>query len=83
MAHKITPTELNEMLHKGKVKFQYVKNDGSVRTTIGTLKSDLITTNSKGGENKVKNAGYTTYFDVEKNAFRCFAESRLVGVVKG
>lgn len=83
MTRKVTPFELNEMLHKGKVRFQYVKKDGSIRTAVGTLKSDLITTKSKGGENNVKQAGYTVYFDVEKDAFRCFADGRLVGVVEG
>lgn len=83
MARKVTPIELNKMLHNGTVKFQYTKKDGTIRTAVGTLKSDLITTKSRGGENKVENAGYTVYFDVEKEAFRCFAESRLVGVVEG
>ena len=79
---KVTSAELHEMLCKGSVKFQFTKNDGSVRTAVGTLKNDLITRKPAGGENKVKNAGYTTYFDIEKDAFRCFAESRLLGVVE-
>ena len=79
---KVSAEELHKMLTLGTVKFQYTKKDGSIRTAVGTLKSSLITRKPAGGENKVKNAGYTTYFDVEKDAFRCFAESRLLGVVE-
>ena len=53
---KVTGTELHEMLCKGKVKFQFTKKDGSVRTAVGTLKSDLITRKPAGGENKVEGA---------------------------
>jgi len=79
---KVNITELKEMLKKGTVKFQYKKNDGTIRTAVGTLKSALITRKPAGGQNKVKGAGYTTYFDMEKDAWRCFAESRLIGVVE-
>ena len=79
---KVNASELHEMLCKGTVKFQFTKKDGSVRTAVGTLKSDLITRKPAGGENKVEKAGYTTYFDIEKDAFRCFAESKLIGVVE-
>ena len=79
---KVTGTKLHEMLCKGEVKFQFTKKDGTVRTAVGTLKSDLITRKPTGGENKVEGAGYTTYFDLEKDAFRCFAESKLIGVVE-
>jgi len=79
---KVNASELHEMLCKGKVKFQYKKNDGSVRTAVGTLKSSMITNKPNGGENKVKGAGYTTYYDIEKDWWRCFAESKLLGVVE-
>ena len=82
MTKKINITELKEMLKKGTVKFQYRKNNGEVRTAVGTLRSDLITHKPAGGMNRTKDAGYTTYFDVEKDAFRCFAESKLLGVVE-
>ena len=79
---KVNASELHEMLCKGKVKFQFTKKDGTVRTAVGTLKSSMITNKPNGGESKVKDAGYTTYYDLEKNAFRCFAESKLLGVVE-
>lgn len=77
---KVTGTKLHEMLCKGTVKFQFTKKDGSVRTAVGTLKSDLITRKPTGGENKVEGAGYTTYFDIEKEDWRAFADGRLIGV---
>ena len=80
---KVNASELHEMLCKGQVKFQYKKNDGTIRTAVGTLKSDLITKKPAGGQNKVKDAGYVTYFDLEKDWWRCFAESKLIGVVEG
>lgn len=79
---KVNASELHKMLCKGQVKFQYKKNDGTVRTATGTLMSDLITKKPAGGQNKVKDAGYVTYFDLEKDWWRCFAESKLIGVVE-
>ena len=70
------------MLKNGQVKFQYKKNDGTIRTAVGTLKYSLITNKPSGGQNKVKDAGYVTYFDLEKDWWRCFAESKLLGVVE-
>lgn len=83
MIKKVNITELKKMLCNGTVKFQYTKKDGSVRTAVGTLKSDLITKKPAGGVNYPKEAGYTTYFDLEKNWWRVFAESKLLGVVEG
>lgn len=80
---KVTGEELHRMLCQGKVSFLYTKKDGSVRTAVGTLKNDLIRNKPAGGENKTKGAGYTTYYDLEKDAFRCFAESKLLGVIEG
>ena len=37
---KVNASELHEMLCKGKVKFQFTKKDGSVRTAVGTLITD-------------------------------------------
>lgn len=83
MIRKVSPQELNEMLHKGTVKFLYTKKDGSVRQATGTLVNDVVKANLHGGTSTVKDAGYTSYFDVDKQAFRCFAESKLIGVVEG
>lgn len=82
MTRKTTPSELHRMLCAGKVTFQYTKNDGTVRQAVGTLNAKLIANKPAGGQNKTKAAGYTTYYDLEKEAFRCFAESKLVGIVE-
>lgn len=83
MTKQVTIEDLRQMMVEGVVTFQYEKKDGSIRTAKGTLKPELITTPSKNGKNTVKDAGYTVYFDIEKDSFRCFAESKLIGVVEG
>ena len=80
---KVSIHELKKMLSQGEVKFQYIKKDGSVRTAVGTLKSELITKKPTGGECYPRQAGYTPYFDTEKNWWRVFAESKLLGVIEG
>ena len=80
---KVSIHELKKMLSQGEVKFQYTKKDGSVRTAVGTLRSDLITKKPSGGECYPRRAGYTPYFDIEKGWWRVFAESKLLGVVEG
>ena len=79
---KVTNEELRKMMMEGPVTFQYKKNDGTIRQAVGTLKSSLITKKPSGGQNKVKDAGYSTYFDIEKDWWRSYAESRLIGVVE-
>ena len=78
----ITNEELRNRMKEGKVTFQYKKKDGSIRTAIGTLKSDLITKKPAGGVCYPKQVGYSLYFDVEKDNYRVYAESQLIGVVE-
>jgi len=78
----ITNEELRNRMKEGKVTFQYKKKDGSIRTAIGTLKSDLITKKPAGGVCHPKQVGYSLYFDVEKDNYRVYAESQLIGVVE-
>lgn len=79
---KVTAKELVDMLHNGEVRFEYLKNDGTVREARGTMKKEVVESRLKGGKSTVKGAGYTTYYDLDKDGFRCFAESRLIGVVE-
>lgn len=79
---KITNTELRKMMKEGTVTFQYKKKDGSIRQAIGTLKDDLITKKSNGGICYPKEKGFSPYFDVEKDGFRVYAESQLIGIVE-
>ena len=78
----ISNEDLRNLMKGGKVTFVYKKNDSSLRIANGTLNNSLIAQKSKGGRNNVALAGYSVYFDLDKNAFRCYAESRLVGVVE-
>ena len=79
---KVTNEELRQMMKEGKVTFQYKKKDGSVREAVGTLKPELITKKSQGGPCYPKEVGYSVYWDVEKDNFRVYSESQLIGVVE-
>lgn len=83
MTRTVTPNELHEMLKNGIVRFQYKKKGNVIREAVGTLKADFFTKMPSGGTCHPKEAGYTIYFDVEKDDFRCFAEDKLIGVVEG
>lgn len=68
--------KLRAKMHMGIVEFFYKKVDGSMRQAFGTLKADRIPQTS--GENKRKpNANLFTYFDTEKNEWRCFKRFNL------
>lgn len=75
--------ELYEKMSKGIVTFQYLKNNGRIRTAKGTLNPDMVEDNYafKGGSGP-KDYGYTSYWDVEKNDWRCFHDSKFVGIVE-
>lgn len=74
--------KLQKSLRKGIVKFQFIKNDGTLRTAQGTMNEEIIKTlyDYRGGQGPER-YGYTTYWDVEKGGFRCFDERRLVAIL--
>lgn len=84
----ITPEKLQEMLKKGIVHFQYRKKpakgqpegSGSIREAWGTKKMDVVSKVPHGGDCPPKRAGYSIYFDLEKEDWRAFADGRLIGV---
>ena len=78
----ITNEALRDLMKKGPVTFQYKKKDGSIRQAVGTLKSDLITKKPAGGVCYPKQVGYSVYWDIEKDNYRVYAESQLLGVVE-
>lgn len=69
---------LAKAMREGVVGFYYRKSDGSVRKAYGTLK-DVPAGATLGGK-KVTKPSYKTmsYFDIEKNAFRCFKVENLI-----
>lgn len=79
-----TALTINEALNKGVVTFSYKKNDGTIRVAKGTTKHTTLVAEaaqSKGGMNKVESAGYTSYYDLDKKAWRSFAEGRLIEII--
>ena len=69
----------NKMRH-GDVTFYYYKADGSIRKAIGTL-ANLPSGISINGKRMTKPSYKTmSYFDTEKNAFRCFKVENLIAV---
>ena len=70
--------KLKVSMSKGIVKFYFQKVDGSIREAYGTLSEKLVpfTDVSKGIVKK--NNTTQTYFDTEKQEWRCFKKSNLV-----
>lgn len=66
--------KLKYRLLSGVAEFSFYKVDGSIRKAKGTLKSDYFSYESKG---RKSNSNVFTYFDIEKNSFRCFKIENL------
>ena len=62
------------------VKFYFQKVDGTIREAFGTLAERLIPATS-GEDNRRKNDTVQTYFDSEKQAWRCFKKANLINIV--
>ncbi len=58
------------------VKFYFQKVDGSLREAYGTLKESLLPPTL--GTGRKANDTLQTYFDTEKNEYRCFKKANLV-----
>lgn len=69
---------LAKAMREGVVKFSYTKSDGSIRNAVGTLRN--VPAGATLGGKKVTKPSYKTmaYFDIEKNAFRCFKVENLI-----
>ena len=61
------------------VKFYYKKVDGSIREAYGTLKADLIPATT-GTDTRKRNETVQTYYDTERNEYRCFKRLNLVSI---
>jgi len=59
------------------VKFYFQKVDGSIREAYGTL-SILLMPVITGNDNRKKNDTVQTYFDTEKQEWRCFKKANLI-----
>ena len=61
------------------VKFYFQKVDGSVREAYGTLNEKLMPTIT-GTDNRKKNDTVQTYFDTERQEFRCYKNDKLLNI---
>lgn len=60
------------------VKFYFQKVDGSIREAYGTLKSTLVP--AVTGNGRKPNDSVQTYFDTEKEEWRCFKKANLLRI---
>ena len=69
---------LAKAMREGAKTFYYLKSDGSIRKAIGTLMN--VPTGITFNGRKVTKPSYKTmtYFDIEKNAYRCFRIENLI-----
>lgn len=58
------------------VKFYFQKVDGTLREAYGTLKESLLPPTQ--GTGRKANESLQTYFDTEKQEYRCFKRANLV-----
>lgn len=61
------------------VKFYFQKVDGSVREAYGTLNEKLMPA-IVGTDKRAKNDTVQTYFDTERQEFRCFKKANLLKI---
>ena len=69
--------KLRIKMYSGIVKFYFQKIDGSVREAYGTL-NDRFVPAIAGTDNRKKNDTTQTYFDTEKQEWRCFKKLNLL-----
>ena len=60
-------------------KFYFLKVDGTIREAYGTLASGMIP-ETAGNDTRKKNDTVQTYFDTEKQEWRCYKRANLIRV---
>jgi hypothetical protein len=73
--------KLKTAMHKGIVKFQFKKLDGSLRDAIGTLTDDALST-LVGSQYYNPSPKVVPYYDCEKGAWRSFRKELLIGMTE-
>ena len=61
------------------VKFYFQKVEGSVREAYGTLNEKLMPTIT-GTDKRAKNDTVQTYYDTERQEFRCYKKANLLKI---
>lgn len=70
---------LEDKMRNGIVTFAFLKKDGTIRKARGTLMAEHFSYIPKGP--KAERPGLTTYFDMDKDSFRCFVNNSFLGYV--
>lgn len=70
--------KLRARMKSGIVKFYFQKVDGSVREAYGTLKESLLP--PVMGAGRRANDTVQTYFDTERQEYRCFKKANLLSI---
>ncbi|MDR1223283.1 MAG: SH3 beta-barrel fold-containing protein [Tannerella sp.] len=60
------------------VKFYFQKVDGSTREAYGTLSGKPVP--ATGGDTRKKNDTVQTYYDTERQEWRCFKKANLLSI---
>jgi hypothetical protein len=60
------------------VRFWFQKTDGTIREAWGTLRADLMPPTV--GDDRKRNDTVQTYFDTERQEYRCFKRLNLVTI---
>lgn len=68
-------SELREALRNGETKFAFIKKSGEVRVALGTTNLDFIPSENHPKGDKAPNDKVVTFFDLEKQAWRCLSAS--------
>jgi hypothetical protein len=79
----MTREQIIETLTNGVVNFKYTKKDGSERIASGTRYMPFII--AQGAEPKgtgTEKIGVITYYDLEKQGWRSFAEENFVEFIQ-
>ena len=75
---------LRTALKAGKTKFVFIKKDGSRRAAVGTLNLDEVPEVDKqfkrSEEEQVVREDQTSYYDLEKMAWRCCKYGSIVEI---
>lgn len=61
----------------GTAHFAFKKLDGTIREAIGTLSAHLIPATAGG---RTSSSKVQTYYDLEKNEWRCYRLERIVNI---
>ena len=71
--------KLRKAMAKRIVRFYFQKVDGSVREAFGTLAEGIVPPIS-GTDSRKKNDTVQTYYDTEKEAWRCYKKANLLRI---